>query len=76
MNEMTSRRIPTIGITAALLIAGTSCTTQQLYNTGQAWQRNECNKIMDQQERSHCLSSSSTSYEAYKQQSRADSKPR
>lgn len=59
-----------IGIAAtATLITGTGCTTQQLYSTGQAWQRNECNRLMDQQERSRCLSSTSTSYEAYKQQS-------
>jgi len=76
MNEMTSHSIPTMGIAALLLITGTSCTTQQLYNTGQAWQQNECNKIIDQQERSHCLSRTSTSYEAYKQQSRASSEPR
>ncbi|MCC8995709.1 MAG: hypothetical protein LM517_01320 [Nitrosomonas sp.] len=76
MNEMTSRCISTIGITAALLIAGTSCTTQQLYSTGQAWQRNECNKFIDQQERSRCLSSTNTSYETYKQQSHADKEPR
>ncbi len=63
-------RISIIGSAmAALLLAGTGCTTQQLYNTGQAWQRNECGRIMDQQERSRCLSSTSTSYEAYKQQS-------
>ncbi len=66
---MTPRRISTIGIVATLLIAGTGCTTQQLYSTGQAWQRNECSRMMDQQERNRCLSSTSTSYEAYKQQS-------
>lgn len=70
-------RIPIIGIAATVaLITGTACTTQQLYNTGQAWQRNECNRIMDQQERSRCLSSTSTSYEAYKRQSGARSEPK
>ena len=65
-----------IGIAATALITGTGCTTQQLYSTGQAWQRNECNRLMDQQERSRCLSSSSTSYEAYKQQSGTGSEPK
>ena len=65
-----------IGIAAAALITGTGCTTQQLYSTGQAWQRNECNRLMDQQERSRCLSSTSASYEAYKQQSGSGSEPK
>lgn len=70
-------RISIIGSAmAALLLTGTGCTTQQLYNTGQAWQRNECNRLMDQQERSRCLSSTSTSYEAYKQQSGTGSEPK
>jgi len=47
------------------------CTSQQLYGTGQAWQRNECQKIPDAQERSRCLSNASTSYEDYKRQSEA-----
>ncbi|MDP1549520.1 MAG: hypothetical protein Q8L97_05090 [Nitrosomonas sp.] len=64
-------RISIIGGAMAALLAGTGCTTQQLYNTGQAWQRNECGRIMDQQERSRCLSSTSTSYEAYQKQSGA-----
>lgn len=47
------------------------CTSQQLYGAGQAWQRNECQKIPDAQERSRCLSSASTSYEDYRRQSEA-----
>jgi hypothetical protein len=47
------------------------CTSQQLYGTGQAWQRNECQKIPDAQERDRCLSSANTSYEDYKRQSEA-----
>jgi hypothetical protein len=51
----------------------TACSWQQLYGVGQAWQRNECFKINDQQERSRCLSSSSTSYERYKREAEAAS---
>lgn len=66
-----------IGIAAATaLITGTGCTTRQLYSTGQAWQRNECYRLMDQQERERCLSGTSTSHEAYKQQSGAGSEPK
>ncbi len=58
---------------AALCLAGLSqaCSTQQLYGAGQAWQRQECNRIQDAQERSRCMASTQTSYEDYKRQSEA-----
>jgi len=48
-----------------------ACSTQQAYGAAQAWQRNECFKINDAQERSRCLASTSTTYEDYKRQSDA-----
>jgi len=66
-------RILAIAVTVTMVTA-TGCTTQQLYSTGQSWQRNECSKIMDQQERARCLSSTSASYEAYKKQSDIEGK--
>jgi len=33
--------ISIIGIATVALIAGSGCTTQQLYAIGQSWQRNE-----------------------------------
>lgn len=54
-----------------LLIALCGCSSQQLYNAAQGWQRNECYKIADQQERSRCLASTSTSYEQYQRESQA-----
>jgi hypothetical protein len=48
-----------------------ACSSQQLYGAGQEWQRNECRKINDTQERQRCLSSASTSYDDYKRQSDA-----
>ena len=51
------------------------CSSQQAYGVGQSWQRNECYKITDAQERGRCLASSSTSYEEYKRQSEAVKKP-
>lgn len=60
----------TIGILLTVSATGQSgCSTQQLYNTGQSWQRNQCNQIIDQHERNRCLANASTSYEAYKKQS-------
>ncbi len=51
------------------------CSSQQAYHSGQAWQRNECNKIIDAQERSRCLASTSTSYEEYQRQAEKARKP-
>ena len=48
-----------------------ACSSQQLYGTGQAWQRQECNKMNDTQERGRCMASASTSYEEYKRQAEA-----
>ena len=61
---------------AALAFTFTACSSRQLYGVGQAWQRNECFMIADQQERSRCLSSSSTSYEQYKREATAASEPK
>ena len=52
------------------------CSSQQLHGAGQAWQRNECFKIADQQERSRCLSSASKSYEQYKREATAAAEPK
>jgi hypothetical protein len=43
-----------------------SCSSQQLYGVGQAWQRNECYKIVDAQEHNRCLASTSMSYDEYR----------
>lgn len=47
------------------------CSSQQVYQAGQGWQRIECQKIGDLADRNRCLSSTSTSYEEYKRQSEA-----
>ncbi len=57
-----------IAVTVTIVIA-TGCTTQQLYSTGQSWQRNQCTRLVDQQERERCLANAGASYETYKKQS-------
>jgi hypothetical protein len=47
------------------------CSSQQVYGAGQAWQRQECNKIIDARERERCMKSASTSYDEYKRQAEA-----
>ncbi len=60
---------------ALLVVLATSslsaCSSQQLYSSGQAWQRNECNKIADAAERNRCMAGSNTSYEDYQRRTQA-----
>lgn len=59
-------------IAGVLLISGLcGCSSQQLYESGQTWQRNRCNQIFDAQERIRCLESTSTSFEEYQRESEA-----
>lgn len=63
---------------ACLALAGTlfgGCSSQQLYGAGQQWQRTECNKLNDRDERTRCERSAATSYESYKSQAEAAKKP-
>ena len=32
-----------------------ACTTEQVYNSGQAWQHNQCNKLHDKSEFDRCV---------------------
>jgi hypothetical protein len=62
--------LPTLAALAALCCAA-GCSSQQAYGTGQAWQRNECQKIADAQRRSRCLESANQSYEDYQREAEA-----
>jgi len=53
-----------VGFGVALLTAG--CTWQQAYSASQAWQRNACNRLVEQTERERCLGNASMSYEDYR----------
>jgi hypothetical protein len=52
----------------AVLFSSAACSNQQVYGIGQAWQRNECFKIDDAQERSRCLETADTPYYEYRRQ--------
>ena len=45
-----------------------SCSSRQLYDSAQGWQRNECNRLLDLQDRKRCMESTATSYDDYKRQ--------
>ncbi|MFH0789502.1 MAG: hypothetical protein V2B13_18075 [Pseudomonadota bacterium] len=41
------------------------CTAKQVYDSAQGLRLNECNKIVNQDERSRCVETANTSYEKY-----------
>lgn len=59
----------TATVVAALPLLLIACTNQQLYGAGQAWQKNECQRLQDTDQRARCMRSTATSYEEYKRQS-------
>ncbi len=71
---MNSDRFPLAGrlaLLAATVIVATAtpgCSSQQIYGVGQSWQRQECNKINDTQDRNRCMASASTSHDDYTRQ--------
>jgi hypothetical protein len=46
-----------------------ACSTQTAYLSAQGWQRQQCFRIDDAQQRQRCLNSASTSYEDYQRES-------
>jgi hypothetical protein len=68
------RLICLIGAAVAILSVALGCTWQQAYSAGQEWQRNACNKLVEQTERERCLSNSNMTYDDYRRQSEATKK--
>lgn len=62
---------------AGLLIAaiGAGCSTRQVYDTAQGWQRNACARVVDAIERERCIASTATSYDDYRRQRQAPDDP-
>jgi len=63
----------TCTITAVLMVVA-GCSWQQAYYGGQGWQRNMCNKLVDQTERERCLSNANMTYEDYRRQTEGTKK--
>ena len=57
-----------------LLGLGQGCSSEQLYATGQSYQRNQCLKLPDQGEREQCLSKADTRHDDYHRESGTDGK--
>ena len=50
----------------SVLVLLTACGVRQGYASAQSWQRNQCSKIVDAQERIRCMRETDTSYDQYK----------
>ena len=61
-------------IVVAVAFGATGCTWQQAYSAGQEWQRNACNRLLEQSERDRCLSGTSMSYDDYRRRTDATRK--
>lgn len=73
---------PRLGLRVAALASGltllmmAACSSQDLYATGQGWQRQECNKLQDAQERNRCMASTSRSFEDFKREAESARNPK
>lgn len=56
---------------ALSMIPLAGCSTQYAYGVGQEWQRQQCQKLQDLDERRRCEKSTATSYERYQQEAQA-----
>ena len=60
-----------LAVVLAFTFIAQACTSQQLYGSGQAWQRQECNKINDSQQRAKCMESAAKSHDEYQKEAAA-----
>ena len=58
-------------IAAAPLLLLAACSSQQLYNVGQGWQKQECLKLPDIAERQRCEKSTAMNYDQYRREREA-----
>jgi hypothetical protein len=63
-----------LGFVLAPVLLGlcSGCTSQQLYATGQAYQRNQCLRLPDQGESERCMGKTNMTYEDYKREAGSD----
>jgi len=48
------------------------CSSQQMYASGQAYQRQQCQRMPDASDRERCLSDSNVSYDDYQRERRPE----
>jgi hypothetical protein len=58
-------RVPFM-LLALLFFSG--CSPQKLYGIGQSWQRNNCNRLVEDSERARCKTAADVPYAAFERQ--------
>ena len=74
-DSTSSMEFQVTSLPVALLVAClalSACSSQQMYSSGQAHKRSECNRIENAQERAACMKQADTSYETYKKETGSD----
>jgi hypothetical protein len=51
-----------------VLAAFSACSAEQMYGSGQAWQRNQCSRMPDKAEADRCAAGTTRTYDTYKRQ--------
>jgi len=57
-----------ISLIALAAIFCAACSSAQLYGAGQAWQKAECNKIDDREERGRCMANANQPLDRYQRE--------
>jgi hypothetical protein len=67
-------RFVALTVAFGIAFAAAGCSWQQAYSAGQEWQRNACNRLLEQSERERCLGGASLSYDDYHRRTDATKK--
>lgn len=59
--------ITVIALIASTLVA--ACSSDQVYNSGQAWRRSTCDQMADREQRDRCIKEADRSYDSFKKES-------
>jgi hypothetical protein len=64
-------RLAFVCLATILFAALSGCSSQQMYESGKGYQRNQCERLPDMGERQRCLEKANVSYEQYKKETKA-----
>ena len=56
------------------MLSLSACSAEQVYGSGQAWQQNQCGRIVDKAEYDRCMSKASPTYDWYKRETEPERK--
>jgi hypothetical protein len=58
-------------VAAVTLFSLTGCSNREVYNSLQGAKQNECNKIVDDNQRQHCFEEANRNYDRYQREQNA-----